>query len=95
MKKTTDQGVCRRDDRNRPRWRPGRVKLSLKYRPTFVNLANAYLCSDCQAIGDSAVCCPRCESNALFAITRAIHRQQDSIRLVCKFQTDEPSLKAA
>jgi len=61
----------------------------------FVNLANAYLCSDCEAIGESAMSCPRCQSNALFAITRAIHRQRDSIRVICKPQTDEPTLKAA
>jgi uncharacterized paraquat-inducible protein A len=63
--------------------------------PIFVNLADAHLCSDCEAIGNSAVRCPRCQSTALFAITRAIRRQQDSIRLVCTLEVEEPSLKAA
>lgn len=65
------------------------------HQSSFVNLANAYLCSDCEAIGDSAVRCPRCQSDALFAITRAIRRQRDSIRLVCEPLLDEPMLKAA
>jgi len=61
---------------------------------TYLNLANAYLCSDCEAVGDSAIRCPRCQSDALFAITRAIHRQRDSIRVVCEPQADEQILKA-
>lgn len=64
-------------------------------KPTFVNLSDAYLCSDCEAVGNSAIRCPRCQSNALFALTRVIHRNRDSIRLVCKAQTDESVLKAA
>ena len=61
---------------------------------TFVNLANAYLCSDCEAVGDSAIRCPRCQSDALFAISRAILRHQDSIRIVCEPLPDEQLLKA-
>jgi len=52
--------------------------------PTFVNLAEAHLCSDCEAIGDSANRCPRCGSDALIAISRAIPRHRDSIRLICE-----------
>jgi len=62
---------------------------------SFVNLADAYLCSDCEAIGDSAIRCPRCQSEALFAITRAIARNQDSIRLVCDPEIDGSGWKAA
>ena len=62
---------------------------------SFVNLANAHLCSDCEAIGDSAVRCPRCQSEALFAVTRVIHRHRDSIRVLCEPQVDEPVLTAA
>ncbi len=61
---------------------------------TFLNLANAYLCSDCEAVGDSANRCPRCQSDALFAITRVIHRHNDSIRIVCEPLVDEQVLKA-
>lgn len=49
----------------------------------FINLAEAYLCSDCEAVGNSANRCPRCQSSALIAITRAIPRHRDRIRLVC------------
>ena len=62
---------------------------------TFVNLADAYLCSDCEAIGNSAIRCPRCQSNALFALTRVIRRHRDGIQLVCTPQVDKPALKAA
>lgn len=65
------------------------------HQSSFVNLANAHLCSDCEAIGDSAIRCPRCQSDALFAITRAIPRHRDSIRLVCEPQVDDAMLKAA
>lgn len=65
------------------------------HQSSFVNLANAYLCSDCEAIGDSAIHCPRCQSDALFAITRVIHRHRDSIRVLCELQVDEQMLKAA
>lgn len=50
---------------------------------TFVNLADAYLCTDCEAVGNCANCCPRCQSSALIAITRIIPRHRDSIRLIC------------
>jgi hypothetical protein len=65
------------------------------HQSSFVNLANAHLCSDCEAIGDSAVRCPRCQSDALFAVTRVIHRHRDGIRILCESQVDEPMLKAA
>jgi hypothetical protein len=53
------------------------------HRANFINLAEAYLCSDCEAVGNSANRCPRCQSSALIAITRAIPRHRDHIRLVC------------
>ncbi len=56
--------------------------------PSFVNLSNAYLCSQCEAIGNSANRCPRCQSDALIAITRVIPRHRDSIRLVCDNELD-------
>jgi hypothetical protein len=62
---------------------------------TFVNLSDAHLCSDCEAIGDSAVRCPRCQSSALIAIIRAIPRHHDSIRLVCEPPCEEPVVRAA
>lgn len=62
---------------------------------TFVNLADAHLCADCEAVGDSAIRCPRCQSDALFALSRAIPRHRDSIRLICDPIVDEPVLQVA
>lgn len=50
---------------------------------TFMNLADAYLCTECEAVGNCARCCPRCQSTALIALSRAIPRHRDSIRLIC------------
>jgi hypothetical protein len=61
---------------------------------TFINLADAHLCSECEAVGNSAIRCPRCQSEALIAITRAIRRHRDSIRLVC-MPVDEAGEQAA
>lgn len=55
---------------------------------TFINLAEAHLCSDCLAIGNSANRCPRCQSDALLAVSRALPRQRDSIRIVCVVEED-------
>jgi hypothetical protein len=57
---------------------------------TFVNLADAHLCTECEAVGNSATRCPRCQSNALIAITRAIPRHRDSIRLICMPPDSQP-----
>ena len=51
--------------------------------PIFINLAQAYLCSDCEAIGNSTNRCPRCQSSALIAITRVVQPHRDSIQIVC------------
>ena len=60
---------------------------------TFINLGEAYLCTDCEALGNSAMRCPRCQSSALIAITRAIPRHRDSIRIICE-PMEEPALAA-
>jgi primosomal protein N' len=65
------------------------------HQPTFINLVDAHLCSDCEAVGDSADRCPRCQSNALIAITRAIPRHRDSIRILCEPPVEEQMLHAA
>jgi DNA-directed RNA polymerase subunit RPC12/RpoP len=61
---------------------------------TFINLVEAYLCSDCEAVGNSANRCPRCGSNALFAIRRAIQPHCDSVRILCG-PLDEQVMRAA
>ena len=53
---------------------------------TFVNLGDAHLCCNCEAIGDSASRCPRCQSDALIAVTRAIHRNAEGIKMICEAQ---------
>ncbi len=63
--------------------------------PTFVDLSEAHLCTDCEAVGDSAIRCPRCQSQALIAVCRAIHRHRDSIRILGDGYLEEPVLKAA
>ena len=62
---------------------------------TFANLADAYLCCDCEAVGDSANQCPRCQSDALFAIARAIPRHCDGIHVVCERLIDERIFRPA
>jgi len=51
---------------------------------TFIDLTDTYFCTDCQAVGNSANRCPRCQSDALIAISRAIPRHRDSIHIVCE-----------
>jgi hypothetical protein len=62
--------------------------------PTFINLGDAYLCSDCEAVGNSANRCPRCQSDALIAVSRVIPQHQDSIRIVCA-PLEQQALEAA
>jgi DnaJ-class molecular chaperone len=63
--------------------------------PTFINLSEAYLCSDCEAVGNSGNRCPRCQSSALMAITRAMPRHRDSIRIVCRALEEDVRLNVA
>jgi hypothetical protein len=81
------------------------MKLTVVPRETaFVNLREAYLCSDCEAIGNSANRCPRCQSDALIAVSRALPHHSDSIRIICAPASggpiqvapiDEPAINAA
>jgi hypothetical protein len=63
--------------------------------PTFMNLSEAHLCCDCEAVGNSATRCPRCQSNALIAVSRALPRHQDGIRMVCKPVEEETDVSTA
>jgi hypothetical protein len=80
------------------------MKLRASYtsfvgKPAFFNLREAYLCSDCEAVGNSANRCPRCQSNALIAVSRALPHHCDSLRIICappeKAAIDESALKVA
>ena len=67
----------------------------MKREAAFVNLSEAYLCSDCEAIGNSASRCTRCESTALIAVTRALPRHRDGIRILCSPVEEEAELAKA
>jgi DNA-directed RNA polymerase subunit RPC12/RpoP len=61
--------------------------------PVFINLGEAYLCTDREALGNSATRCPRCQSQALINVRRAIPRHCDSIRIICS-TIEEQALSA-
>jgi len=61
----------------------------------FMNLAEAHLCCDCEAIGNSAIRCPRCQSNALIAVCRALPRHRDGIRMLCRPIEEESEVSRA
>ena len=67
----------------------------MKREAAFVNLSEAYLCSDCEAIGNSASRCTRCQSNALIAVSRALPRHRDGIRMLCRPIEDEAEVPKA
>lgn len=67
----------------------------MKREAAFVNLSEAYLCSDCEAIGNSASRCTRCQSTALIAVSRALPRHRDGIRMLCRPIEDEAELPKA
>ena len=67
----------------------------MRREPTFVSLSEAHLCCDCEAIGNSANRCPRCQSKALIAVSRALPRHRDSIRMVCRPIEEEAKVSRA
>ena len=62
--------------------------------PVFLPLRDAYLCSGCSAIGNSANRCPACLSDALLAVARIIPQHEDSIRLVAVDPKPQPTVEA-
>lgn len=48
----------------------------------FMELTEAYLCTESEAMGNSADRCPRCQSGALVAVTGAILRHEDTIHII-------------
>ena len=50
--------------------------------PTMMNhipLSSAYLCQDCDAVGNSSTQCPACASEALMALARIFDRREPSV----------------
>jgi hypothetical protein len=50
---------------------------------TYIPLAGAYLCSDCNVIGVNSRTCARCCSTALLALSRVIPVDHGGAKLVC------------
>ena len=69
-----------------------KIVRSVMHEPSFVNLSEAHLCTDCEVVGDFAIRCPRCQSQSLIAICRSIH---NSNRIFCDGYLEEHVLKAA
>ena len=48
----------------------------------FAPRTRTYWCSDCDAVGEQATCCPHCGSSALLNLGRVLRDYGDSIRLL-------------
>ena len=42
-----------------------------------IPLKSAYLCQDCDCIGNSAIQCPACASNALLGLSSVLNRRDE------------------
>ena len=45
---------------------------------THIPLASAYLCQDCNEIGDNARTCPACASQVLLGLATVLNRESES-----------------
>ena len=52
-------------------------------------LTNAYLCQDCNSIGNSAKQCPACASEVLMSVSSVLNRAEDGMQ-----ETKYPTLPA-
>jgi hypothetical protein len=43
---------------------------------TYMPLSSAYLCQDCDAVGNSSMQCPACASEALMALACVLDRKE-------------------
>ncbi len=53
-------------------WNPTMIQAKLNHIP----LNRAYLCQDCNAVGNSAMHCPACASAVLLGLARVIDRPE-------------------
>ena len=44
-----------------------------------IPLAGAYLCQDCDSIGNSAMACPACASRVLLGLACVLNREQPAV----------------
>ncbi len=56
--------------------------LSIQYMP----LANAYLCEDCNCVGNCAEQCPACASEALMGLAGVLNREQSHEKIESTFR---------
>ena len=57
---------------------PGRCQLSTNVQPSLwqhIPLAKAFLCQDCDEVGDSEQACPACASQSLLPLAVVLNRQ--------------------
>jgi hypothetical protein len=47
--------------------------------PQFMSLASAYLCQDCDSVGNNSMHCPMCSSSVLMGLARVLDRRQEAI----------------
>jgi hypothetical protein len=47
----------------------------------YFPLASAYLCEDCQCVGNTAIRCPACASTALMNMALVLNRDADAVGL--------------
>ena len=46
-----------------------------------IPLTSAYLCQDCDAVGNSATRCPACASTALLGLSCVLNREIDEVEI--------------
>ncbi len=59
-----------------------------------VPLISAYLCPDCNAIGNSSMQCPACASEVLLSLAAVLNRQQRTVALESPYVIQKPWLAA-
>jgi hypothetical protein len=57
----------------RGNWGEQMTLISMQHIP----LTSAYLCQDCNSVGNSAVQCPACASEALMGLSGVLNREPD------------------
>ena len=59
-----------------------------------VPLKSAYLCPDCNAIGNSSTQCPACASEVLLSLALVLNREQKAADIESPYVIRKPSLAA-
>lgn len=59
-----------------------------------VPLKSAYLCPDCNAIGNSSTQCPACASEVLLSLALVLNREQKAAAIESPYKIRKPWLAA-